>query len=1740
MKVLPGKPYPLGAAWDGQGVNFALFSESATAVELCLFDQLGDEEESVRIPLPEVTAYVWHGYVPGVRPGQLYGYRVHGPYDPESGHRFNPSKLLIDPYARSLAGSVDCRAPVLGYNPGSPREDLDLNDEDDAWGVPKGVVVEDSFDWEGDQPPRIPWQDSIIYEVHVKGFTIRHPDLPERLRGTYAGLASSVVVDYLKSLGITAVELLPVHAKLDDNLLLEKGLCNYWGYNTIGYFAPEGSYASSRDAGEEVAEFKGMVKALHQAGIEVILDVVYNHTAEGNHLGPTLSLKGIDNRVYYRLVDDSPRYYMDYTGTGNNLNARHPQTLQLIMDSLRYWVLEMHVDGFRFDLAATLARELHDVDRLSAFFDIIHQDPVISRVKLIAEPWDVGDGGYQVGNFPVLWAEWNGRYRDNVRRYWKGDAGQLGELAYRLTGSSDLYQEDGRKPYASINFITSHDGFTLNDLVSYNGKHNEANQEGNRDGDCSSNSWNCGVEGDTQDQSIIDLRERQKRNSLATLIFSQGVPMICGGDEVGRTQGGNNNAYCQDNEISWFSWEWHDRARELLEFTRTLIRIRRDQPVLRRRKFFEGRRLRGLKLKDVTWFRPDGREMTSEDWKLPDGRCLGMRIAEDGSDRPDDRGLRIAGDVLLLLMNAGHELVPFTLPGDVPRAQWELWVDTSQPEIDVGQSSQPGASVFNLEARSLVLLRQVTSERGKGPAGREGRPMKQAATEGVLDAVVGRLRSRRRIPVSTYRLQFNHAFTFADAQTVVPYLHQLGVTDCYSSPALKARPGSPHGYDICDHGSLNPDLGSNQDYEAFVTELRSRDMGLILDVVPNHMSTWETSNAKWMDVLENGPSSAYAAFFDIDWHPLRSDTHLEDRVLLPILGDTYGNVLEKQELALSYEDGVFFINYYDHRLPLDPRSYLEILQPLEEELVEQLGADHEQLHELQSILTALTHLPERSETDPDMVQERQREKEVIKRRLRSLHDSSEPVRAAIGKVVGSFAGTQGQSASFDRLDALLELQPYRLAHWQVAAEEINYRRFFDINDLVAIKQEVPMVFEDTHQLVMDMVREGKATGLRIDHPDGLWDPEGYFARLQSSYLIDLEKDCLEELGDSFEDGWAAVKEALSSRSKWERSDRPNLLVTKPLYIVAEKILSRGEELPRGWAVYGTTGYDFANSVNGLFVDATAARAFDLIYKRFIGKEVDFRQLVSASKKTVMLVSLASETNMLGYQLKRIASRNRRYRDFTLNSLTFALREVIACLPVYRTYIDGEPPVDARDRAYVEDAISEAKRRNPSVPPPVFDYLEDILLLRWPENLGEEERTELLNFVRKFQQTTGPVMAKAMEDTVFYVYNRLLSLNEVGGDPGQFGTPVPAFHQQNAERQKHWPYSLLATSTHDSKRSEDVRARIDVLSEMPQEWRAALTRWSRLNHKRKCWLQDQPVPDANEEYYLYQTLVGAWPLEPVSEDDYRSFVDRMQAHLLKAIKEAKVNTSWVNPNVAYEEAVQSFVRAILDRTHANPFLKDFRTLQERVAYFGMLNSLSQTLLKITSPGAPDFYQGSELWDFSLVDPDNRRPVDYIHRSEMLKRLLAQSTLGGGEPGELPGRPLEDWQDGGVKMFVTHQALTYRRQHKDLFSEGAYLPLEGGGARRDHLCSFARRKGPRMVVVVVPRLVLGLTKGQQRSPTGAEMWQDSYVRLPSGEVGKGFRNLLTGETVRVAAVEGVGFGLPVASVLATFPVALLERL
>jgi glycogen operon protein len=700
----PGRPFPLGASWDGGGTNFSLFSEHAERVQLCLFD---DEDEETRVEMTQRTALNWHCYLPDIGPGQRYGYRVHGPYAPFAGHRFNPAKLLIDPYAKAIDSVVDWAhdANVLPYVPtGSDDADLEIDDEDDAAAMPKSVVIDDAFIWEGDRPPRIPFADTIIYETHVKGLTMRHPDVREDLRGTFAGLASDAAVSYLAGLGVTAVELLPVHHISDEAFLADRGLRNYWGYSTIGYFAPYCEYAATGCRGEQVREFKGMVKALHRAGIEVILDVVYNHTAEGNHLGPMLSFKGADNSAYYRLSPENPRLYVDFTGTGNSLNPIHPNTLRLIMDSLRYWVIDCHVDGFRFDLASALAREFFDVDRLSAFFDVIHQDPVLSQVKLIAEPWDVGPGGYQVGNFPILWSEWNGPYRDTIRDYWRGHAGN-GVFAGRLSGSADMYESDGRDPFASINFVTAHDGFTLRDLVSYEVKHNEANLEEGRDGSDDNRAWNCGVEGETDDPAVLALRARQQRNFLTTLLVSQGTPMMLGGDELGRTQRGNNNAWCQDNELSWYEWSEDPGGAELREFTRRLIALRRGHTVFRRRSFLRGAETKGTGLPDVWWFRADGRKMTRVDWQSGE-RVLGMFLNGREIPDPGPHGEDIADASFILLFNAHDEDRTIRLPRERFGRRWTLELSTADPRASAGSVAFDARFEVAVVSRSIVVLKR--------------------------------------------------------------------------------------------------------------------------------------------------------------------------------------------------------------------------------------------------------------------------------------------------------------------------------------------------------------------------------------------------------------------------------------------------------------------------------------------------------------------------------------------------------------------------------------------------------------------------------------------------------------------------------------------------------------------------------------------------------------------------------------------------------------------------------------------------------------------------------------------------------------------------------------------------------------------------------------------------------------------------------------------------------------------------
>ena len=958
------------------------------------------------------------------------------------------------------------------------------------------------------------------------------------------------------------------------------------------------------------------------------------------------------------------------------------------------------------------------------------------------------------------------------------------------------------------------------------------------------------------------------------------------------------------------------------------------------------------------------------------------------------------------------------------------------------------------------------------------------------------------IPTATYRLQFNRAFKFCDAKAIVPYLHDLGISDCYASPIFKTPADSDNGYDICDHSQLNPVLGSENDFEVFTSALREHGLGLILDIVPNHMGIGEACNAWWMDVLENGPSSSYASYFDIEWHPV--NPQLENKVLLPILEDQYGNVLEEGKLRLEYEDGAFFIHYYNSKLPVGPLTYSSILGHRLDQLTDTLGKDNESLQELQSILTAISYLPAGTELDPEKLEERKREKEIIKRRIAALLQAGPQVREAIDVTLRDFNGTVGEPQTFDLLDRLIEAQPYRLAFWRVAGEEINYRRFFDIDKLAAIRVELPEVFEATHQLVFRFLAEGKATGLRVDHPDGLWDPAAYFRQLQQNYAM----------------------------QRIQPLDDASLNSNRPLYVVAEKILSKGESLPEDWAVYGTTGYDFLNQVNGIFVEHTNREAVDKIYRDFIGKELNFRNLINSTKKMTMLISLASEINSLSHQLDRISERNRHYRDFTLNSLTFAIREVVACLSVYRTYSDASTGTVAdRDQKYIKAAVEEAKKRNPRTARALFDFIQETLLLRNLQHFRVEDRRQVIDFVMDLQQLTGPVMAKAVEDTAFYVYNRLSSLNEVGGEPEQFGLSLDSFHRQSINRQTHWPHSMLTTSTHDTKRSEDVRARINVLSEIPAEWGEAVTRWSKLNADKKSAVDGETAPDCNDEYLFYQTLVGAWPAESLTAEKFADFRERIGAYMLKAIKEAKVHTSWVNPNEAYDQAVSKFVKEVLVADLENSFLSDFIQFHRRVAYPGMLNSLSQAILKIASPGVPDFYQGTELWDLSLVDPDNRRPVDFGKRINLLEELKQREREN--RHSFIQGL-LSGWVDGKIKLYVTYKGLGFRRSQKSLFEEGNYIPIDAFDGTRNHICAFARQKGEAWALVAVPRLITKLITAD-RPPLGEESWGSSALVLPE-DTPESWFNIFTGEELKVVVSEQRKL-LPLANVFQSFPLALL---
>jgi len=993
--------------------------------------------------------------------------------------------------------------------------------------------------------------------------------------------------------------------------------------------------------------------------------------------------------------------------------------------------------------------------------------------------------------------------------------------------------------------------------------------------------------------------------------------------------------------------------------------------------------------------------------------------------------------------------------------------------------------------------------------------------------------AKRRLPESTYRLQFHAGFGFRDVLAIVPYLRDLGITHCYASPYLKAQPGSTHGYDIIDHGCLNPEVGTEEDYEAWISALRAENLGQILDTVPNHMGVGTHENVWWNDVLENGESSRFGAYFDIAWRA-SPRPELKDKILLPVLGEPYGDVLECGQIRLAFLDGAFFFHYFVRRFPVSPRSYARVLGHRLEEWEQASGAEDPALIEYQSILTAVRNLPERMETDLGKVVEHQREKEVIKRRLATLAAENQSVREFIEQNVDTFNGRPGEPHSFDLLDDLLENQCYRLAFWRVAPDEINYRRFFDVNELAALSMERQDVFEQSHGLVFRLLAEGKLDGLRIDHPDGLYDPAQYFRRLQAHYLLACaQKVFLDEFAGQGLD-WKDVQAPLRERLECGEPGVLHGAVGPPLYIVAEKILAAGESVDETWDVHGTSGYDFLNQINGLFVDSDNTQAFSRLYDRWIQDEARYTEVVYQKKLLIMEVSLSSELYMLTHQLDRLAQKSRRSRDFTFNSLRQALREVIACFPVYRSYITDQGVRDA-DRRYIELSVRRAMFRNPLLSRRVFAFIRDMLLLQFPESFGEEDRAEQRRFAGKFQQVTAPVTAKGVEDTAFYVYNRLVSLNEVGGDPGRFGVRPEAVHAYNRARQARWPYALSPLSTHDTKRSEDVRARINVLSEMPEKWETCLERWSRLNEAHRITVEDLTVPDANEEYLLYQTLVGAWPIEADSSAGSAEFVRRMQDYLLKALHEAKVHTSWINPNPDYDNAVVVFLGRILDEGTNRTFLDDFRAFQRQISHFGLFNSLAQTLLKLAAPGVPDTYQGTELWDFSLVDPDNRRPVDYARRRQMLEDLRSAALAAGGDFRELARRLVATKEDGRIKLYLTDRVLHCRRDHPGLLSAGEYLPIAADGAKAGHVFAFARRAHDQWALVAVPRLVARLAPDTTRPPVGDAVWEDTRLILSETDPAVRWYNVFTGELL-VPTDRGGQLAFTAADVFAHFPVAL----
>ncbi len=1122
---------------------------------------------------------------------------------------------------------------------------------------------------------------------------------------------------------------------------------------------------------------------------------------------------------------------------------------------------------------------------------------------------------------------------------------------------------------------------------------------------------------------------------LLTLLVSQGTPMLLGGDEFGRTQHGNNNAYCQDNEISWFDWEWTEAQRRLFDFTKRLLHLRRTHPSLHRAHFFQGRSITGAGIHDIRWLRHDGLPMSDEDWNNPGTRSFGVFLAGRGIDDVDEEGRPLVDDDLLLLINASDLQLDFALPVSSENAeQWQLQVDTAN---DDSEEECASGGTTRLIPRSAKFFRAPS------------RVVRNGGAEHTLGA--------------TYRLQLSPAFTFRDALGIIDYLRDLGITDVYASPFLQSVAGSTHGYDVVDHTAVSDALGGREAFDAWSDALRERHMGLLVDWVPNHMGIASALNPWWDDVLENGPSSAYAEHFDIDW---QSRGHaLADRVLLPILGTQFGEVLERGELQLVWEAGTFRIAYYEHRFPVAPKS----LAPLLEDVVQAsaLADDDPLRQEFESLLSAIRHLPDRRETTDEARRERAREKEVIKRRLRAAFDASESLRLALDAALTGINGTPGDPASFDRLDTLLNQQSYRLASWHVASEEINYRRFFDINGLAAIRMESKQVFEQAHALLFELLAEGRVNALRLDHTDGLYDPLGYFEELQQHF----------------------------HRSSQRLTSGPDDQA-RPLPILVEKILERGERLSPTWPIDGTTGYEFGAAALGVLVDGSAEAQFTAMYEAFTGDRRTYAEHAYQAKHHILRYSLASEVNMLGRDLSRIASVDRRSRDFTLASLTQALIEVLAAFPVYRTYLREGKEAGEHDVRTVQEAVRDAKRHNPSIEASVFAFLERVLLLETPAS--EDERAEHERFALRFQQLTGPVKAKAEEDTAFYRYNRLACLNEVGRNPGEFGGSIEDFHAQNVERMRTWPLGMVTTSTHDSKRGEDTSVRIAVLSELPDIWRRSVRAFAAIAESVRETVNGEPAPSRSLEYLFYQTLVGVWPIGWNGIDDRAPLIARMSEFAFKASKEAKQQTSWTSPNEAYESAVATFVRTMMQ---SDPFMAEMRRLCETIAPHGASNGLALTVLRLCSPGIPDLYQGAEFWNQTMVDPDNRRGVDFGARRRALSIIEAQHAV---DPVAHVRELLRTYETGHIKLFVTQALLHLRTRLPALFLKGGYVQLTGN----EHVVAFTRSHGADRLLCAVTRLPYRKL-GEPRFAVG-DAWGDERLRVP--HAGR-YRDVFTNRELQV---------------------------